>query len=54
MSYKVVFSYRLLYYVVDEPTATLYLLLIYAKSDKENVTRQELQELLAELSDNLR
>lgn len=42
-------GYRLLYHVQDEPVPTLRLLLMYAKSDKESVTRQELQQLLNEL-----
>ena len=44
-------GYRLLYYVEDEPVPTIYLLLLYAKSDREDVTRQELKQLLDELAD---
>ena len=44
-------GYRLLYYVVDEPNATIYLLLLYAKSDRANVTRRELRAFLNELGD---
>ena len=46
-------GYRLLYYVQDQPTPTLYLLLLYAKSDQEDATRQELQRLLDELADEM-
>lgn len=42
-------GYRLLYYVEEQPKANLYLLLLYSKSDQEDVTHQELQELLNEL-----
>ena len=42
-------GYRLLYHVQDEPVPTLRLLLMYAKSDKESVTHQELHQLLNEL-----
>ena len=44
-------GYRLLYYVEDQPVPTIYLLLLYAKSDREDVTRQELKRLLDELAD---
>jgi mRNA-degrading endonuclease RelE of RelBE toxin-antitoxin system len=44
-------GYRLLYYVVDEPTGIIYLLLLYAKSDRSDITRRELEELLNELVD---
>ena len=43
-------DYRLLYTVEDQPTPTIYLLLLYAKSDQEDVTRHELRELLDELA----
>ena len=43
-------GYRLLYYVEDQPAPTIYLLLLYAKSDREDVTRRELQQLLDELA----
>jgi len=46
-------GYRLLYYVEDQPTPTIYLLLLYAKSDREDVTRRELQQLLDELADEI-
>lgn len=46
-------GYRLLYYVVDEPNATIYLLLIYAKSDRTDVSRRELESLLNELDDEV-
>lgn len=44
-------GYRLLYYVVDEPTGILFLLLLYAKSDQDDVSRAELEDLLRELQD---
>lgn len=44
-------GYRLLYFVSEEPEPTIYLLLLYAKSDKDNVTQQELQELLEEIEE---
>jgi len=34
-----------------EPVPTIYLLLLYPKSDREDVTRQELKQLLDELAD---
>lgn len=43
-------GYRLLYYVEDQPAPTIHLLLLYAKSDREDVTRRELQQLLDELA----
>jgi mRNA-degrading endonuclease RelE of RelBE toxin-antitoxin system len=46
-------GYRLLYTVEDQPRPTLYLLLLYAKSDQEDVTRHELRELLDELADEM-
>ena len=46
-------GYRLLYYVEDQPVPTIYLLLLYAKSDREDLTRQELQRLLDELANEL-
>jgi mRNA-degrading endonuclease RelE of RelBE toxin-antitoxin system len=46
-------GYRLLYYIEDQPVPTIYLLLLYAKSDREDVTRQELKQLLNELADEM-
>jgi len=46
-------GYRLLCYVEDQPVPTIYLLLLYAKSDREDVTRQELKQLLDELADEM-
>ncbi len=43
-------GYRLLYYIEDQPEQTLYLLLLYAKSDQADTTRHELQQLLDELA----
>jgi mRNA-degrading endonuclease RelE of RelBE toxin-antitoxin system len=45
-------GYRLLYYLEDEESQTLYLLLVYSKSDRENVTRSELKQLLDEISES--
>jgi mRNA-degrading endonuclease RelE of RelBE toxin-antitoxin system len=44
-------GYRLLYYVEDQPVPAICLLLLYAKSDREDVTRRELKELLEELEE---
>ncbi|MBC8449015.1 MAG: type II toxin-antitoxin system RelE/ParE family toxin [Chloroflexi bacterium] len=46
-------GYRLLYYVEDQPVPIIYLLLLYAKSDREDVTRQELKQLLDELGEEM-
>ena len=46
-------GYRLLYYVEDQPVPTIYLLLLYAKSDREDITRQELKQFLDELADEM-
>jgi len=43
-------GYRLIYYVRDEPEQTIYLLLLYAKSDRPNITQRELKALLDDLS----
>lgn len=43
-------GYRLIYYVEDHPQPVIYLLLLYAKADQADVTRQELLQLLADLS----
>jgi mRNA-degrading endonuclease RelE of RelBE toxin-antitoxin system len=45
-------GYRLLYWVQEQPTATIYLLLLYSKSDRDDVTRQDLQQLLHDLEGN--
>lgn len=44
-------GYRLLYFVVDGPTGIIYLLLLYAKSDRSDITHRELKDLLTELID---
>lgn len=44
-------GYRLLYYLEDEQSQTLYLLLVYSKSDRANVTQRELKQLLDEWID---
>jgi len=46
-------GYRLLYYVEDEPVPIIYLLLLYAKSDQDDVTRSELRRLLDELASEM-
>ena len=43
-------GYRLLYQLVEQPEPTLYLLLLYAKSDQEDVTKDELRQLLDDLT----
>lgn len=45
-------GYRLLY-AVDDTRSVVYLLLLYFKSDRADVTRSELQELLSDLSHEL-
>lgn len=44
-------GYRLIYYVEEAPAARIYLLLLYAKSETETISRRELQRLLDELTD---
>lgn len=39
-------SYRVLYYVMDQPNQVIYMIFIYEKSDKEDVSRKEIIELL--------
>ena len=43
-------GYRLLYCVEDQPVPTIYVLLLYAKSGREDVTRRELKQLLDEMA----
>jgi mRNA-degrading endonuclease RelE of RelBE toxin-antitoxin system len=42
-------GYRLLYSVRNDPEPTIYLILLYAKSDQADVTNYELRQLLNEL-----
>ena len=42
-------GYRLLYYIEEQKVRRLYLLLLYAKSDRETISLQEIQQLLKEL-----
>ena len=42
-------GYRLLYYIEEQKVHRLYLLLLYAKSDRETISLQEIQQLLKEL-----
>src|SRR5215210_3945996 len=44
-------GYRLLYLLVEEPKPALFLLSLYAKSDRANVTRQELLDEMPVKSD---
>jgi mRNA-degrading endonuclease RelE of RelBE toxin-antitoxin system len=39
-------SYRLLYYVEDQPSKMIFLLLLYAKSDRGDVPTKEIIDLL--------
>ena len=43
-------GYRLLYKLADQTEPTLYLLLLYAKSDREDVAKDELRQLLDDLA----
>ncbi len=43
-------GYRLLYKLAEQPEPALYLLLLFAKSDQEDVTKDELRQLLEELA----
>ena len=45
-------GYRLLYYLEDTESQALYLLFVYSKSDRADVTRRELKQLLDEMSEN--
>jgi len=47
-------GYRLIYYVEDRPTPTIYLLLLYSKSARNDVTCRELEQLMYELSSEMR
>jgi mRNA-degrading endonuclease RelE of RelBE toxin-antitoxin system len=44
-------GYRLIYYIQDQPEPNIFLLLLYAKSDRDDITRQELKQLLQELTE---
>ncbi len=46
-------GYRLIYWVEEQPAPTIYLLLLYAKSDRDDVTRRELEQLLNELASEM-
>lgn len=43
-------GYRLLYKLAEQPEPTIYLLLLYAKSDQGDVTKDELRQLLDDLT----
>lgn len=47
-------GYRLIYHVEDQPTPTIYLLLLYSKSDRSDVTRRELEQLIRELASEVK
>ena len=42
-------GYRLIYFVEDRPEPCIYLVLLYSKSDRDDVTAKELKQLLADL-----
>jgi mRNA-degrading endonuclease RelE of RelBE toxin-antitoxin system len=42
-------GFRLIYLVEDEPSPRIYLLLLYAKPDRETVSAAEIERLLAEI-----
>jgi len=42
-------GYRLLYYIEGYPVSTIYILFLYAKSDRDSVTIHELRQLLKEI-----
>jgi mRNA-degrading endonuclease RelE of RelBE toxin-antitoxin system len=42
-------GYRLIYFVEDEPIPRIYLLLLYAKPDRETVSPGEIERLLGEI-----
>lgn len=44
-------GYRLIYLIEDEPTPTIYLLFLYFKSDRSDISVSEIQQLLKELAD---
>jgi len=46
-------GYRLIYFVEDWPEPTIFLLLLYYKSDKDDITSSELKRLLQDLSDEM-
>jgi mRNA-degrading endonuclease RelE of RelBE toxin-antitoxin system len=39
-------GYRMLYYVVDHPANVIYMITLYAKSDREDIPKNEVIELL--------
>lgn len=44
-------GYRLLYFVDEHPKPAIRLVFLYSKSDREDVTRKELQELLLQIKE---
>jgi mRNA-degrading endonuclease RelE of RelBE toxin-antitoxin system len=47
-------GYRLVYLVEDQPTPTIYLLLLYSKSDQSDVSNYEIEQLLSALDDEFK
>jgi len=43
-------GYRLIYYLKESNSTNIYLLTIYAKSKKENISTKDIQSLLKELN----
>ena len=46
-------GYRLIYYVRDQPTPTIYLLYLYSKSHQQDLTTHEIKQLIDELANTL-
>ena len=44
-------GYRLIYCIDEEKKYKLYLLLLYSKSDQENISENELKKLIEEIAD---
>ena len=44
-------GFRLIYYVQDDQRRALWLLLLYSKSDQENVSPSELRQLMGQLNE---
>jgi mRNA-degrading endonuclease RelE of RelBE toxin-antitoxin system len=39
-------SYRLLYYLVDRPSKRIYLIILFAKNERENISSKEILDLM--------
>ena len=46
-------GYRLIYLIEEDPIPTIYLLFLYFKSDKSDVSVSEVEQLLKELADEI-